>query len=163
MRHSFIFPVALATVMLGFTANPALAQWFGNSPNSVADSKAAALTSSNFSTTQNSLRSQINTAVVTGKIAPGTASALTSQLDQAQAMTQNALASGNLTNNAANSIMAVFTNVGNSLTSTQVAWPNQYFNQNANFYQNGLYPNNFYGNPYNNTNPYYGNMFNPYF
>lgn len=134
MKRSSI-PLTLAlsvALLLGFSVIPANAQWFGNSPGSRADARSASITASNFATQQGNLRSQINSAVSRGSIPPGEAAQLTSQLDQANAMSQNALASGNMTNDLANAVLGIFSNVGNALSgATAMPW-----GSNANFYAN---------------------------
>jgi hypothetical protein len=148
--------IAVAAIA-GITATPANARnlldyvrgFTGGS--STSNAQVQSVMSSNFSTRQQQLRSQIASSVASGTMHPNSASALTAQLDQINSMTA-AFAGGGFTNSEAQQIVDAFTNVTNQVnasTSTYSNYPTTY-----------TYP---YGTsyPYGYNNQYYSpNLFN---
>jgi len=144
--------------LLGVTAVPANAQniWdlvrgASGSRSSTGNAQVQSVMSSNFSTRQQQLRSQIASSVSSGTMHPNSASALTAQLDQINSMTA-AYAGGGFTNSEAQQIVDAFTNVTNQVnasTTTYSSYPNTYpYGTSYPYgYNNQYYSPNLFNNP----------------
>jgi hypothetical protein len=120
---------------------------------------------SNFATRQAQLRSQISTAVASGRLSASAAASLIAELDQINAREHTALASGGISQGEANELVAMFGDVTtrlNSLLGSTAINPydpygrygnpygrsyNRYLNQsrlNDYLRQLGVYPGYFY-------------------
>lgn len=98
-----------------------------------------AIVQSNFATRQAQLRSQISSAVNSGQLSPNIASGLLSELDSINAQEQQDLMRGGISNDEANRMNNMFTDVTQRLDASLQYASNPYTNP--------------YGNPYTN-NPY---------
>lgn len=154
MKKVISSTIALAA-LIGVTATPANAQniWNllgGSSRNSTGNAQVQNVMSSNFSTRQQQLRSQISSAVASGTMHPNSASQLSAQLDQINSMTA-AYAGGGFTSSEAQQIVDAFTNVTNQVvasTSTYSGYPTTYSNP---YGYNQYAPNQYYTpNRFNN-------------